>query len=79
LGKSPKPKQWGFGPEKGATPMSEKDNSNNQGRAFFDIDIEAFKAMSQREQILFAGSLREAIISSMVSDQDDSTDSEVDE
>ena len=59
--------------------MSEQDSNKNQGRAFFDIDIEAYKAMSQREQIQFAGRLHDAMISSIFSDQDESTDGEVEQ
>jgi hypothetical protein len=58
--------------------MSEPDNKN-EGRAFFDIDIEAYKAMSQCEQIAFASNLREAIISTMVIEQDENADDEVTE
>jgi hypothetical protein len=57
-------------------PMSEKDENRNQGRGFFDINIDAYTAMSQREQIQYVSDLRVAIIRGMV-DSDENADGEV--
>ena len=75
FGKSPKPKQWGYGPGKGLKPMSESHSDAEKSQpestiVILDLNFGSWDSMTPEQREGFAASLHAAIVSDLTEEDE---------